>query len=154
MEFRIRQAIAYCQPLPAYWQSQLLCTYCQLHIAYCVLTSEHVWKKLSKYRYWGLIILLHLHHYLIQKMIFLLETFKFNHCKNKVPSPPSEFSKKHIIYDTMEKRKIPNTPTHFFWNKFWIHKCIYIIFLTTAFLFFFYSCMHRNENIVNSQQPI
>ena len=53
-------------------------SYCVL-IANCILLTSFLLlsmceKKLSKYRYWGLIILLHLHHYLIQKMIFLLET--------------------------------------------------------------------------------
>lgn len=103
-------------------------SYCVL-IANCILLTAFLLlsmcEKLSKYRYWGFIILLHLHQYLIQKMIFLLETFKFNHCNNKVPTPPSEFSKKnpyHLWYNGW--KKIPNTPTHFFWNKFWIHKCM------------------------------
>ena len=114
-------------------------SYCVL-IANCILLTSFLLlsmceKKLSKYRYWGLIILLHLHHYLIQKMIFLLETFKFNHCNNKVPTPHSEFSK-NIIYDTMDERKIPNTPTHFFWiNSGYTN--VYNISYDCFFIFFF-----------------
>lgn len=92
-------------------------SYCVL-IANCILLTAFLLlsmcEKLSKYRYWGFIILLHLHQYLIQKMIFLLETFKFNHCNNKVPTPPSEFSKKnHIIYDTMDEKRSPIPPPIF-----------------------------------------
>ena len=93
-----------CQPLSAYWQSQLLCTYCQLHTAFLLLS---MCEKLSKYRYWWLIILLHLHHYLIQKLIcFSLRKFSSIIVKRKYQTPPSDFSK-NIIYDTMDKKRSP-----------------------------------------------
>lgn len=134
MEFRIRQPIAYCQPLPAYWQSQLLCTYCQLYTAYFFLTSEHVWKKTVK------ISLLRINNSATFASLFNSENDfspwdKFNHCNNKVPTPHSEFSK-NIIYDTMDERKIPNTPTHFFWiNSGYTN--VYNISYDCFFIFFF-----------------